>query len=583
MEERWGAHPANKKKKYSNASRDAHRHLKRLGVGWKVKQSTYVMQTEDGPMNVPYLEPRSLLQYIMEKAPEVCWGGFDNQVEGVRSLELFWRCYEKAHPEHEVFRSEHAGSLGYVVPLIVHGDEGKGLRRANVAVVSLEAAVGIHTVLNKQSRRGYGTCQSCAPQVQLGNSMFYKDRHNTLPASSQCTNMTGHSFLQHWPLWLVPATLNRDYDPLISQLMDLTVDSLRSLFFEGVRVGHTTWAFAIVGQKGDLKWLKKVGKLIRGYENKGRVRDRAMCCSCLAGSNARLAYEDFSDDPAWKATMWSSRPWSHANSPCLARLPFDQGVPEKILKIDVFHTCKVGVFRDFVGSSVMWLVQHSYFGNVGDVAAKLGVAFGSFKLFCHANHKTMSLRSFTKSFMNYKSSRSFPWSNSKGSDTMLMLQWLRTLSATQQFDLQDPTHGVMFEVMYQTACSAIRFFEVQNTHGIWLQKDCATVLQEQASGFLRGFAWLAAQTLRSEFNGWGLKPKLHYLKHVQLELLDAARANHSFILNPMLFGCEQNEDLIGRVCTLSRKVSSRLMQQRVLECFLVKAGILLKRFRQRRG
>lgn len=291
-----------------NALRDTRRMVKRWGIGWRVPLSTFTLQVAEGQnVETPFIHPRDLIQYLLNSAPEVLWGGFSDQVQGVRVLEMFWSAYKKSHPDHKVF-SEHRDSLGYTLPLVLHGDEGKGKRRANVAVVSLEGAVGISTIHNVRKRCGFGPCRSCCPQRSpddAAREACYDPCQ--LQPSALATNMTGHSFLQHWPLWLVPATLNRQYASLIDELMDATVDALRSLFYEGVFARGRAWNVAVIGQKGDLKWHTKIGRLIRGHEHKGQVRDIPMCHICMAGATADLAFEDISENAAWQSTCFSQR------------------------------------------------------------------------------------------------------------------------------------------------------------------------------------------------------------------------------------------------------------------------------------
>lgn len=572
---------ASRKRKYTNAARDASRALRRLGIGWKIPLRSHPFQSAYGnePMEAAYLHPVDLLTYLLEKAPEVLWGGFDDQLQGVRAVESFWQCYKNTHATHAVFQ-HHNARLGSVLPLILHGDEGKGKRRANVACVSLESPLGLHTVLNKKRKKGVGMCRLCCPRApSLPNNRFTFEDEGELPPSSVATNMKGHSFLQHWPTWLAPATMGKDYDIVLSELMNVTVDALASLFHQGIPARGTRFFFAVVGQKGDLKWHGKIGRLVRGYEHKGRVRDIAMCHQCMAGSNSNLSYEDVSPCPAWSQTRWESRPWAADKPSCLSRIPYDSNTPERIMANDPFHTAKVGIYRDFTGSCVLWLAAEGYFG-AGDIPLKLETAHGSFKLWACANSKTPSLRSFSKMFFNYKSSRSYPWTNSKGSDTMLMLRWLRTVTCGFQAELQHVNHRSMLQTMQATADAAVKFFEVQNSHGIWLQHHCASVAREHAASFLNGYAWLAHRCLASGFCGFAMKPKVHFFKHIELDLKESIDRNHKYICNPMIFGCEQNEDLIGRCCKLSRDLTSRYMQQRVLQCFLLKADVLLRRFRQ---
>ena len=73
---------------------------------------------------------------------------------------------------------------------------------------------------------------------------------------------------------------------------------------------------------------------------------------------------------------------------------------------------------------------------------------------------------------------------------------------------------------------------------------------------------------------------MHFFKHMLLEVKAQLDDNNRYVLNPVMNDCQQNEDLIGRLCKSSKKIDLRVMTKRVLEFYLVKAHILLKRFEQ---
>ena len=78
-----------------------------------------------------------------------------------------------------------------------------------------------------------------------------------------------------------------------------------------------------------------------------------------------------------------------------------------------------------------------------------------------------------------------------------------------------------------------------------------------------------------------MKPKIHLLRHLEHDLFTIlSNANSHHVLNPMTHGCEMNEDFIGRACRLSRKCSTQLLCQRVLQSILLKADFLNRRWQQ---
>jgi hypothetical protein len=129
--------------------------------------------------------------------------------------------------------------------------------------------------------------------------------------------------------------------------------------------------------------------------------------------------------------MWASRPWAGHVTPAILEIPFEPaegGKPEKIMKPDPFHVLKVGVLREFVGSLISVFCLLGYFDHRGDLCnypARLSRAYALFNWFCSGTGKKAAMRSFTKMNLNVAAiSRSFPWLNCKGSDTILVIKWL---------------------------------------------------------------------------------------------------------------------------------------------------------------
>ena len=246
---------------------------------------------------------------------------------------------------------------------------------------------------------------------------------------------------------------------------------------------------------------------------------------------------------------------------------------------DPFHTCKLGCFRDFLGSTIMLLIKWSYFEEHGDLSLKLGRAHGHFALFCSTQKLSPALRSFTKNLFVYKSARSFPWMNVKGSDAMILLKWVVTLLVGCQADIRDPSHAFPLSVMLATGRAALAFFDLLYTHSMFLPRPCGALVYEKGTAFLTGYCILAQHCFSISFCGYAVKPKAHFLKHILVEMKLQLDSFSPYIMNPETWNCEMNEDHIGRLCRLSRRLDSRVMPKRVLQCFLIKGALLLKRFK----
>ena len=162
--------------------------------------------------------------------------------------------------------------------------------------------------------------------------------------------MKSHSYLRHFPLFVVPGTRWKNYKQLTKELITFLAGEMKDLFHRGI----VTDRVVVTGSKRNLRWISKIACLTRGYENKGRVRAVHCCHQCLAGTSDCPA-EDFSTDPCWLESIHLERPWSDQELPCLHEVPFDSDRPEWIYKNDVFHNLRLGVYRVFSASCIfLW-------------------------------------------------------------------------------------------------------------------------------------------------------------------------------------------------------------------------------------
>lgn len=550
--------------KSHNVSRDAYRSIQRMGIGWKVKQDVYEYRCDDGScIPIHYLRPKKLLEYIIAKEPHLVFGA-----GGIDSLASFWHGYGMYHGEHAVFTDNF--DLTQTIPLAIHGDEGRGKRRSSTAVISLEAVLGI--------KSNVVPC-SCKPVHMDAYTHDVSDMDRE--ANKLVCNLKGHSFLQHWPLVVLPGTYAKTFKDMTLKLLELIGDDLRDLYHNGLTVNGRKFYVAIVGAKGDLKWFSKICRLTRGYENKGRKTDVPCCNLCMAGT-AALPAEDFTAVPAWASTMFQERPWNEGQGgPALNAVPFDPSKPEFMYKHDILHTLRLGVFRDFAASVIFLYLRWNYFGGRGKVSEKLEVAYSHFKLWLSAANKWASLRSFTPQLFKYTNQKSYPWANVKGSDCALMLQWIATLTVGIMNDSPPEWQVPVLQVILATTRMATSFYKHMCNHSMFQFRNCGAVLYERGQSFINGYMWLAKWAFENQHCLFSVKPKMHFLKHLLLEIKTQLDNGDALVANPLLFDCSQCEDLIGRTCRLGRRVDGRVISSRVLINFLIKVYLLAKRERPR--
>ena len=218
----------------TNECRDAHNFVSRWGLTWKVPLS-YMDYSDNGqPCKYAYIRPLNFIEVLIKKAPELLVGGCPNMDVGRSHLESFWKAYKGIHPNHCLFMEEHSQrSMNNTFCLALHGDEGRGLKKGNTTILTMESCIGVDTYNNMRVGKCATTCSDC-----IGNSPAAKrirlnrgDAARVLqhdPAAFQATNLKQHSFLTKFVL----AALPRKETDLINAIMGEKSRETSSNFFE---------------------------------------------------------------------------------------------------------------------------------------------------------------------------------------------------------------------------------------------------------------------------------------------------------------------------------------------------------------
>ena len=255
----------------------------------------------------------------------------------------------------------------------------------------------------------------------------------------------------------------------------------------------------------------------------------------------------------------------------------------------MFHCFKLGLGRDLCGSLVL-LVRLGYYddpdgsdSNERNIKARLNRAYQHFKLWRLASGKTAALRYFSPGLFNFKKISDFPWSSTKGSDTMLLLQYnLFFVTILLQRPSLPQGHARLFRTLKKTIAESQKAFELMYSHGLWLHRTCAQNLYLRLMSVLAGYKSLAEQSLALGLTYFALKPKFHAVHHLAFEIKQGLQGSGPLIINPIAWNCEMGEDLIGRICSLSLKVSVRTINRRVLQRHFLKKAALIRRHRANR-
>ncbi len=120
------------------------------------------------------------------------------------------------------------------------------------------------------------------------------------------------------------------------------------------------------------------------------------------------------------------------------------------------------------------------------------------------------------------------------------------------------------------------FFRSLYAGDVWLKNDLAKTLADALIQFIRTYLALAKASYDLGVNHFSLIPKIHALHEVQFEMVRQC-ALGGWVLNPIVETCSVDEDLIGRVANLTRKVSPQLIAKRALARYLVQINFVWAR------
>jgi hypothetical protein len=283
---------------------------------------------------------------------------------------------------------------------------------------------------------------------------------------------------------------------------------------------------------------------------------------------------------AWRATVSQIAPWNV--SPPFEPIPFEDwasGEASRWFKRDTFHIFRLGIARNFIGSSLVYLCLQGCFDQPGDghgMDERLSRAWSNFWLWCDAHSESPAgIRSFSKQKLHIPTVGSFPWVGCKGSDTILLLRWLAFFTKIQLASNQSSTLRII-----AGGCDNGLAFQGIYRHGIWLTDSCREKLMKNLQRFVTAYAKLAAEAHAQNLQLWAMVPKIHSLDHVKVDLEYCERKDYT--LNPATWDCSMSEDFVGRISRQSRRVSYIKIVESTLMAYKVKCRFLLKRLKEAR-
>ena len=578
-----------------NAERGLHRLVHRWGMKLKVPISYAAVTDGTAHLKVPYLKISDYLKCLLMTFPTCLFGGCGLE-SAQRKCAVFWKGLYQSQPTHEVFCKFTPEDMESccVLPITLHGDEGTGSKKQPIAIGCFETVFGLEDSAERQNKRAkFDDCSHpCCLKHKPKGDCCKRPGHWPYPClpgwdlddndfeelMSQWPTTKGHSFLSRYLTYVIPTSWLDKGPWVLDGVQKEVAEDLRGLLYNGFSFAGKRFHVAVVSLKGDAKWHARVGQFKRSYHRLGDVRNYEICPDCRAGHD-NYPFEQSGDDPLWVRTFGASVPWDSPGA--MESIPFDSKFPSFKFKRDILHTFKLGLGRDICGSCILMLCKvFCFFDCAGDslaVKARLARAHSRFVLYCSATCKTAHVRSFTLDFLHYKSSKAFPFTASKGSDTVLILQWLSVELKLALRENRDCPQADMLRGAIQTCEASCKMLELLYNHGLWLPRKCMSVLRDMIIRVVRGYSFLSCSTAEIGFPAFRYKSTFHSMHHFGVELDIALQSPCRCYPNPLLNDCSQPEDFIGRTARTARSTHGRTTAVRTLQRHLVKTKMLMKR------
>ena len=503
------------------------------------------------------------------------------------------------HPEHGIYSTFMEDEWKRILPVALHGDKGRTLNKQPIYCFGWETVFGLPLHVRVAAAKaaapprhetGGKLNQSCSERAQalhnpeiLDDAECPRKRRRTGPSlpyktSSMPHNLKGHVYLSHWLGTCIPSKVFRAHPGLIDAYLEEVAREMTDLFHVGVPHGGSTYRCAVIGVKGDLEFFLETAGLNRSYQNIGTSVAYPFCPDCRAGFQG-IPGIDTRDVPGWRSTLYSDEPWDVL--PILNRIPFASTKRPALYRKDVFHTCKFGFLKDLNAGILMLLREMKYLDSPGDpwsMDARLARAFSLFKLWLSTSRKSSGLRKFSKLSFHRDKATKYPFMSGKGSDSMVVLEFLEWLLRLKLRSPKEAEHTLLLTAMLETVQGALCFVGTYHSHGIFYSPPCAKFSIASGLRLFRGYVFLANKCIRDKKRYFSLKPKVHYYHHVLVDMQDQIDLSHEVIFNAAAaFNAEGNEDFIGKVSRISRRVSPKKASRRTIEHYLVACSLLYRK------
>ncbi|CAL1132680.1 unnamed protein product [Cladocopium goreaui] len=231
----------------------------------------------------------------------------------------------------------------------------------------------------------------------------------------------------------------------------------------------------------------------------------------------------------------------------------------KYIRIDPAHTYAIdGIGKSYLASSIILLMHMGWFGN-GPIDDKFKNAFSRFMAYCEAHGKNTSITEFSHKVFKLpqNSLNGYPAGLGKGHDAAVVSAWLDEELCSAPATFAGPQFNELLEVLRWSSNGINRFWRLQYNAGLWVTRADTELLVRDCFIFCDEYSTLATLCARAGYPLFKIRPKLHMMCHLGLDLKHALLQypDAQWFLSISTYMTWSDEDFIGRISRISRRTS----------------------------
>lgn len=451
-------------------------------------------------------------------------------------LEEFWRRYRILKPDHALWElvDSKKMDLSRTVPLLLHGDEGRGYKKSPFLICAYHSYLGKGTILANSTR-------------------------TQRPYLAMKLNYVGNSWSHRYVTAVLPK-MCKDKLAFEDIMKFITADCL-DVINNGVSdAAGNIYHAAVLQCVGDWMFLVKAGNLARSY-NHVEKRPRAVgaqpvgICHCCQAGTLQYPFEDFSTNAAWKRTEFRRGDCPFTSFPTLLALPHQPSKPGAFFAFDLWHAYHLGMGKTFLGS-VLALMSQKMPGTQIDV--RFQNLTNLFLNWAQEHKQWTYIKALTKEGLQWPDKNSFPNGNwHKGHVTNTLMDFV--IWALGMMDLEG---DVLLVKSLEAARAISGALTALYSNDVWLPRDIANSIGNQGLRHMELYQELATICYRQSLSFFSFMPKQHICSHIFTDLADT---NLQYYLSPLCHAVQIDEDMVGKCSRVSRRVSPMQVVMRVLQ------------------